>query len=111
MRKFIARCVKPFTKEFPSRARTRCEPSLWEASVPSPANSPASHQGFWPSIIRTVLVEVFVLLVLSGAIVGYLKWSSDAAWAEFIATGKLSAPGPTAPIQNVKGQAHCDRSA
>ena len=74
-------------------------------------NSTVRRQGFWPSIIRTLLVEVFVLLVLAGAIVGYLKWSSDAAWAEFIAASKSSAPAPASPLQAVKGRLPCERSA
>ena len=74
-------------------------------------NSTARRRGFWPSIVWILLVEIFVLLVLSGAIVAYLNWSSDAAWAEFVAASKLPAPGPTTPIQAVKGQAHCTRKA
>lgn len=78
----------------------------------SPANnSPAKRPSFWPAIVRTLLVEVLLLLALSGAIVGYLKWSSDTAWAEFIAASEQPAPGPTTPIQAVKGQAPCDRKA
>jgi hypothetical protein len=85
---------------------------LPEAAVPSPANcSPTSRQSFWPAIVRTLLVEVLVLLALSAAIVGYLNWSSDTAWAEFIAANKPSAPGPTMPVQTVKRQTHCDRKA
>lgn len=78
--------------------------------MPSPSNnSPASSRRFWPAIVRTLLVEILVLLALSGAIVGYLNWSSDAAWAEFMAAGNLAAPGPIAPIQTVKNKAPCDR--
>jgi hypothetical protein len=85
---------------------------LWEASVLSLANpSTAKRRGFWLSIIRTLLVEVFVLILLSGAIVGYLKWSSDSAWAEFNAVGKLTTPAPKTPIQTVRGQTPCYRRA
>jgi hypothetical protein len=80
--------------------------------MPSLANnSPASRQSFWPSIARILLIEVLVLLALSGAVVGYLNWSSEAAWAEFIAASKQSASVPNAPIQTVKGHLPCDRSA
>jgi hypothetical protein len=80
--------------------------------VPSPANnSPASRQSFWPAIARILLVEVLLLVALSGAVVGYLNWSSEAAWAEFKAASKLSAPEPKGPIQTVKGHMPCDRSA
>ncbi len=80
--------------------------------MPSPANnSTASRQSFWLSIIRILLVEILVLLALSGAIVAYLNWSSDVAWAEFIAASKQSAPEPTTPMQTVKGPKACGRRA
>ena len=71
----------------------------------------------WLGIVRTLLAEVFVLLVLSGAVIGYLKWSSDAAWTEFIAASKASALDPqhrqhsANPVQTVGGQAIYSRSA
>ena len=78
--------------------------------MPSPANnSTAKRQGFWPAIVRTLLVEVLLLVALSGAIVAYLNWSSNAAWSEFVAASKQAAPGPTTPIQTGKGQAPCVR--
>ena len=80
--------------------------------MPSPAHqSPVHHRSFWPAIVRILLVEVLVLLALSGAIVGYLNWSSEAAWAEFKAATKLSAPEPKNPVQTVKAQKPCDRKA
>ena len=61
--------------------------------MPSSAHqSPAHISRFWPAIIQILLVEVIVLLALSGAIVGYLNWSSEAAWAEFNAASQLPAP-------------------
>lgn len=71
----------------------------------------------WQAIVRILLVQVLVLLALSGAIVGYLNWSSDAAWKEFTGAGKPSAADPmhhsqfSTPVQRVKGQAPCARSA
>jgi hypothetical protein len=80
--------------------------------VPSPANnSTESRQSFWLSIVRILLVEILVLLVLSGAIVAYLNWSSDVAWAEFIAASKQPAPEPTTPMQTVRGPKTCGRRA
>jgi hypothetical protein len=80
--------------------------------MPSPANnSPAPRQNFWPAIARIFLVEILLLLALSGAIVGYLNWSSDAAWAEFKAASKQSAPAPNSSLHAVKGQTPCDRRA
>jgi hypothetical protein len=80
--------------------------------MPSPVNnSPASRQSFWPSIARILLVEILLLVVLSGAVVGYLNWSSEAAWAEFMAASKQSASVPNSPLQTVKGHMPCDRNA
>ena len=73
--------------------------------------SPVDHRSFWPAIVRIFLIEVFVLLALAGAIVGYVNWSSEVAWAEFKAASKLSAPESMSPVQTVKAHAHCDRKA
>jgi hypothetical protein len=73
----------------------------------------------WPAIVRTLLVQVVVLLALAGAFVGYINWSSDAVWAEFIEASKPSVrepgprePGPrppsSLPVRAVKGQAPCN---
>jgi flagellar basal body-associated protein FliL len=80
--------------------------------MPSSAQqSPARHRGSWPAIVWILVVEILVLVALSGAIVGYLNWSSEAAWAEFKAAGKLPAPEPKGPVQTVKVQGPCDRKA
>lgn len=80
--------------------------------MPSPANHSTVHrQGFWPAILRIVLVEILLLIALSGAVVGYLNWSSEAAWAEFNAASKMSASEPKAPVQTVKSHISCDRKA
>jgi hypothetical protein len=80
--------------------------------MPSPvSNSPTSGQRFWPSIARILLIEVLVLLALSGAVVGYLNWSSEAAWAEFMAASEQSAQAPNPSLHAVKSQTPCDRKA
>ena len=89
--------------------------------MPSPADyRPASRQrpwslrdlwsslGFWPSIVRIIILEILVLLALAGAIVFYLNWSSEAAFADFLAAGKAA---PSSSLHAVKGHAPCDRSA
>ena len=69
----------------------------------------------WPAIVRILLVQVLVLLALSGALVGYVNWSSDRAWEEFIAADKATAPDSkpqpqsSAPIQKVKNKTSCAR--
>jgi hypothetical protein len=90
----------------------------WEASVPSPGDQNPEKPGIdWPAIVRTLLVQVLVLLALSVAFVRYVNWSSDAAFAEFIAAGKSSGmdpkhhPQPATPVQTVKGQKLCPPKA
>jgi hypothetical protein len=84
--------------------------------VPSLHSQSPENRGIdWLGIVRTLLVQVLVLLVLSGAVIGYLKWSSDAAWAEFIS--KASAldqkhhQHSAVPVQIVTGQTICSRRA
>jgi flagellar basal body-associated protein FliL len=78
--------------------------------MPSSAQqSPTRHRGSWPAIVWILLVEILVLVALSGVIVGYLNWSSEAAWAEFKAASKL--PAPKGPVQTVKVHTPCDRKA
>ena len=73
--------------------------------------SSAPRHGAWPSIVRILVIEILVLLALSGAVIGYLNWSSEAAWAEFLAASKLQAPASNEPLHAVKSQMPCDRSA
>ena len=67
-----------------------------------------SSLGFWPSIVRIIVLEILVLLALAVAIVVYLNWSSEAAFAEFLAASK---PTSSSSLHAVKGHAPCDRSA
>ena len=53
--------------------------------------STASARDFWVSIARIFLVEVLVLVALSGAVVGYLNWSSEVAFSEFLAASQQAA--------------------
>ena len=76
----------------------------------SPMYKRTAAQGFWTSIARIFLVELVVLIALSAAVVGYLNWSSEAAWSEFLAASK-HAPGSNAAVHAVRGQSPCDRSA
>jgi hypothetical protein len=71
----------------------------------------ASH---WLAVVRTLIVEILVLLALCGAAITYLDWSSDLNWAAFIAASQTSGlafkhPRPDAPVQTAKGQAPCRR--
>lgn len=71
----------------------------------------------WLGIIRTVLVQVLVLLALTGAAVWYLNWSSEVALKEFIGADKPTVSSPNrlpqsqAPVQTVTGKTACARGA
>jgi hypothetical protein len=84
--------------------------------VPSPVNQIPRHRvADWLAIARTLLVEVLVLLALSVALIGYLRWSSDTSWAEFSSAGKSPVadakqqPVSSTPVQTAKGQGSCPR--
>lgn len=75
-----------------------------------------SNRGMeWPRIVAILLVQIAVLLALSGAAVFYINWSSDVAQAEFIrAIEPSTTVHPTqspAPVQSVKARAVCNRKA
>jgi hypothetical protein len=79
--------------------------------VASPVNkSTASRRDFWVSIARIFLVEVLVLIALSGAVVGYLNWSSEVAFSEFLAASREAA-GVKPAVQAIRERMPCDRGA
>jgi hypothetical protein len=69
------------------------------------------------AIVRTMLVQVLVLLALTGAVVWYLNWSSDLAWKEFISADKSSVsssnhhPQSQVPVLTVKSKSGCGPKA
>jgi hypothetical protein len=69
----------------------------------------------WLGIVRTLLVQVLVLLALAGAGVWYLNWSSDVALHEFIGTNQPPVarsnhqPLSPVPVQTVKSKAVCTK--
>jgi hypothetical protein len=74
-----------------------------------------NHRGIrWRGIAATVVVELFVLLALTSAVVRYVEWSSDMAQAEFMSAAKLSASDPnysdefSSPVRALKVRADCD---
>jgi hypothetical protein len=78
--------------------------------VTSPVNMrTANAQGFWASIARIFLVEVLVLVALSGAVVFYLNWSSEVAFAEFLAASQTA--GSSQVIHPLTLQRPCERGA
>jgi amino acid transporter len=78
--------------------------------MPSAADRSAAHRGnVWLGIVRILLIQVIVLVALSAAIVGYLNWSSEMAWQEFVAATEPPAPKPKLPMQTVIDVPPCDR--
>jgi hypothetical protein len=82
--------------------------------MPSPGNQSRDNRGSdWLGIARTFVVEVLVLLALAGAFVGYLNWSSNKAFEEFMSASEPSPayaghqPPSAVPIQQVKAKAPC----
>ena len=60
------------------------------------------------------LVQLVVLLAISGAAIFYLNWSSGVAQAEFMRAMEpsMNAPAPpSAPVQSVKARTACPRKA
>ena len=70
----------------------------------NPASRADFYQRAWPSIVRIIILEILLLLALSGAFVFYLNWSSEAAMSEFMAGGGQ-------PLQAAKDRPRCDHSA
>ena len=79
--------------------------------MPSSRNQNPDRRGIdWLAIVRTLLVQVLVLVALSGAFIRYVSWSSDQAFSEFLASSRSSAPAaeprPQAatPVQAITGK-------
>jgi hypothetical protein len=80
-----------------------------------PSRDERSPRGFdWPAIIKTLSVEIVILLALAGAFVGYLDWSSEVNVREFMATSQSSVadlghrPPSSMSVQAVKARANCN---
>jgi hypothetical protein len=85
-----------------------------EASVPSLVDqNPQKRSIDWLAVMRTLLFQVLVLLALAVAFAGYVEWSSEATWAEFIAVSDSSAlassghPQTSTAVHTVKNQVPC----
>ena len=80
--------------------------------MPTPDNESSERSGInWLAVARTLLLQVIVLLALTVAFVGYVNWSSDVAFEEFV-TATTPAPQKfrlqaATPVNAVKGQAPC----
>ena len=69
------------------------------------------------AIVRTALLQVLVMLAVSGAVIGYLNWSSSVAKADFLrasepslSESKRQLPS-SSPMQTAKGPMACYRRA
>jgi hypothetical protein len=84
--------------------------------MPSPDKAIQQDGGIdWPGITGILAIQLAILLALSGAVVFYLDWSSNAALAEFRAATKSSVSEsnhpsqPRSAIEPVKGKITCTR--
>jgi hypothetical protein len=69
------------------------------------------------AIVRTALLQVVVMLAISGAVIGYLNWSSSVAKADFmkasepsLSESKRQLPS-SSPMQTAKAPMACYRRA
>jgi flagellar basal body-associated protein FliL len=62
-------------------------------------------------IAAIALVQLVVLLAISGAAIFYLNWSSAVAQAEFRRAVQPSITVPAPPVQSVKARTACTRKA
>lgn len=71
----------------------------------------------WVGFARILILQVLALMALTTGIVRYVNWSSEVAWAEFSRATKPAGldakaqPRPGTPVQAVKHQVFCARSA
>jgi hypothetical protein len=72
--------------------------------------STADARGFWASIARIFLIEMLVLVALSGAVVFYLNWSSEVAFSEFLAASQQPA-GSSQVIHAIMERRSCEGGA
>jgi hypothetical protein len=69
------------------------------------------------AIVRTLLIQVLVMLAVSAAAIGYLNWSSSVAKADFMKANELSLselkrePPTSTPMQTAKAPMACYRRA
>ena len=73
-----------------------------------------NYGSYWSGAAGILAIQLAVLFVLSVAAIVYVNWSSDAALAEFVASGKPSAMEPShlsqpVPLQQVKSRSACPR--
>ncbi len=81
------------------------------------AQSPESGGINWLAVLRTLAIQLVVLLAMSAAVVRYFEWSSDQNWAEFTTANRSSLPHamqrPPAvtPVEAIKRKVPCQRGA
>lgn len=82
--------------------------------MPLPDQQNPENRGIdWLAVARTLLLQVLVLLALTGAFVGYVNWSSEQAVREFMNASEPSMPDSlrasesAAAVHVAKGNAVC----
>jgi hypothetical protein len=80
--------------------------------MPSPDDQ-HPHRINWLAVMRTLMFQVLILLALAVAFAGYVEWSSEATWTEFMSAGNPSAHEPgdhaqtSTAVHTVKNQTPC----
>jgi flagellar basal body-associated protein FliL len=75
--------------------------------------SQTNRAAYWLWVVKTALIQVLVLLALSGALILYVNWSSNAARADFTAASGPSVTEParhaqsSVPVHTAKGPKAC----
>jgi hypothetical protein len=70
-----------------------------------------NHGIDWLAILRTLLVQIIVLLALAGAVLGYLSWSSAVNVGSGLSVGGFVDFGKPSPWrQDSSNEMHSNRS-
>jgi hypothetical protein len=76
--------------------------------------SQTTNRSYWSGTAGMLAIQLAILFALSVVAIVYVNWSSDAALAEFMASGKPLAMEPSQlpqsiPLQQVKHRMACAR--
>ncbi|HEV7635343.1 MAG TPA: hypothetical protein VGO54_07910 [Bradyrhizobium sp.] len=80
--------------------------------MPEPEDQSQENRSYdWLGVVRTAVIEILAVIVLVGAFISYVNWSSNTAFQEFIGASEPSAtnhghlPPSANPVQPVNGKA------
>jgi hypothetical protein len=96
-----AACVKQFTVGYRFSIQIAGADPLREASMPSSSkpSNPEQAGVDWLGVKKTFVVQIIMLLAISGAAIEYINWSSSTAQAEFASAMELMMANSASPSQ------------